>query len=221
MYTDSTYPYMSDETIDCEYCDKTHHGEKPHLKHLKKSHYDDLKPIDKRRVDETVGEATGAQSVFTDNIGGIVVGSFVILGVAVIYVTLTMGGGTPDVSDGVQTPGAQGAVHEHAPFSVSIDGETVDFSQSKYQVTNDKVHFEGGDGSTIHFHAPGATIAYILEAHSFTIADNGETLSFNGETYSVSDGDTIQYRVDGESVNPYTYELEEGERIRVIVESAA
>ena len=37
---------------ECDYCGATHDGEGAHLDHLESEHYDELGPIDKRRVDD-------------------------------------------------------------------------------------------------------------------------------------------------------------------------
>ena len=60
--------------------------------------------------------------------------------------------------------GALGSTHIHQDFRMYVDGTIVDFGQSSYQLQNQYVHFEGGDGNIHHVHATGATLAYALDA---------------------------------------------------------
>lgn len=209
---------MTEETIDCDYCNEDFHGERPHLKHLNKKHYDELGTIDRRRVDEKVNTSTKTTTTLKNNIGIIVIGALVVVAGLALYASFTANTSS-DVSDGLQEPGPQGTIHEHTTFDVTVDGESIDFSQSQYQVSDGKVHFEGGNGDSLHLHARGVTIAYTLETLGFTVTDNGDTVEFEGTTYSTADGDTVQYEVNGDSVNATTYELQANDRINVVLET--
>ena len=71
---------------ECDYCGASHDSEDAHLNHLKEEHYEDLGPIDKRRVDD----ATGGSDL---PIGPIAVGVVVLAAVAVVgYVVFVVAG---------------------------------------------------------------------------------------------------------------------------------
>jgi len=144
---------------ECEYCGATHDSEGAHLDHLESEHYDELGPIDKRRVDDNTGP--------TDNIpiGPIAVG-VVLLAAAVVvgYVVFVAGGNNS------QSVGPQGSAHYHGTREMEITGDRVDFSQSKYQVQDQRFHFEGGDGETWHAHASGMTFEYAMNALGFRVS---------------------------------------------------
>lgn len=207
-----------EEPTTCEYCEETFYGERPYFKHLKNNHYEELGSIDKRRVDEQTTPTTTALTILKENIAVVVLGVlFIVAGLTMYYSIMGSTSSEPTVSEGIQTPGASGTVHEHAQMDVVVDGDSINFALPEYQFKSEKVHFESGNGEKLHLHAEGVTIAYTLETLGFTVTDNGDTIEFDGTTYSAADGDTVTYEVDGESVDPYTYELQPNEQIEITI----
>jgi hypothetical protein len=212
---------MTDETHNCAYCSDSFHGERTYLKHLRDAHYDELGTIDQRRVDNTVNKPSDFIDTLQDYTGPIVLGlMLVVAGATLAFSFATSTDNAPDISDDIPEPGAAGSVHQHGTMAVVVDGEQIDFSQQKYQRQNDKVHFESGGGESLHIHATGVTPAYTLETLGFTLAENGSTVEFQGAKYSRADGDTVQYQVNGQEVNPYEFELRDGDQIRIVLEES-
>lgn len=65
-----------------------------------------------------------------------------------------------------------GSAHEHAKISVVIKNKKVDFSQPKYQLRSPYVHFEDGDGKTLHIHAQGVVLRYFLETLNWKLENS-------------------------------------------------
>ena len=59
--------------------------------------------------------------------------------------------------------GPLGSAHNHADIKVYLLGNAIDFSQQKYQVKDEKVHFENRDGDVVHTHATGVTLGYMFQ----------------------------------------------------------
>ena len=91
------------------------------------------------------------------------------------------------------TPPGAGALfdeHEHASILVRIFGDKFDFSGVSFQIKNSWIHFEGGDGNTVHRHSSGVTSGYLFEtlgigltAECFIFPDGREFC--NNEDYSL------------------------------------
>ena len=89
--------------------------------------------------------------------------------------------------------GTLGSEHSHASMLVKLHGDTFDFSGPAFQIKSSWMHFESLDGSTIHKHATGVTLGYMLggmrvglddECYSFK-ATNGDRVFCNNEEYSL------------------------------------
>lgn len=216
---------------DCNYCDASFDDEQSYLEHLDGTHRDELGSIDRRRVDEAVGDEDGE----TIPTGPAVLGIVFLIAIAVVAYVLFFtpgqtGGesGTVNGFDVAQTPGpvSQDA-HEHGLLTVTIDGRQIDFSQPQYQYRQtgfDAFHFEGGNGRVWHKHASGVTLEYAMA--TLGIGVNESSVTIDGTTYRDSDpGTTVEITVDGESVDPSSYELsgasdqnpESGDTIRITV----
>lgn len=123
-------------------------------------------------------------------------------------------GGSGSTGAGV---GPAGSTHEHAQFSVFVDGEEIDFSQPQYQfhqTQNSRIHFEAGDGDTIHKHATGATIGFALE--SLGLGLNETCLTVHDDTYCENGNASLTTRVNGNQIQaPASHVIRDGEVIRI------
>jgi hypothetical protein len=212
---------------DCNYCDRSFDSEEEYHEHLASEHEGELSRIDRRRVD----------GVESDDGGGIPTGPAVLIGVIgfavamVVWVVFFFGsGGASGTVNGIdvdQTPG-QTATHFHGLINVTIDGQQLDFSRPEFQNPRQfpAFHFEGGDGEVWHGHRDGLTLEYAMATLGIEVSENSVT--YNGTTYDGSDPDTtVRVLVDGESVDPTSYELtgasvpnaERGDFIRIVVET--
>ena len=60
--------------------------------------------------------------------------------------------------------GQLGSTHIHADVKVYINGNSIDFSQHKYQLATSFIHFEEGIGDVVHVHATGMTIGQLFKS---------------------------------------------------------
>ena len=110
--------------------------------------------------------------------------------------------------------GALRSTHHHADVKVYINGNSIDFSQSKYQVTTSFIHFEDGLGDVIHTHATGLTIGYLFKSIKGDI--NPNCLVFEGESYCNGDRKTLKFYVNGQPNNQFaSYVINDLDKILV------
>lgn len=212
---------------DCDYCGDAFEDEQSHLEHLREEHEGELGAIDQRRVDGALG---------ADDDGGVPTGPIVlgvVLGVSVLiggYVIFAGGSGGGDTVNGIDVEATPGQVsesaHEHGRINVTVDGERIDFGEPDYQRPREfgAFHFEGGDGRVWHKHAAGVTLEYAMATLGIDVSRSSVTI--DGETYRDSDtGTSVSVTVDGEPVDPASYELQgtsvadaaDGDTIRIVV----
>jgi hypothetical protein len=109
--------------------------------------------------------------------------------------------------------GALGSTHEHTAFNLFINGQTIDFSQPKYQVKSQYVHFENGDGDTIHKHATGVDIGFLFETLGITFT-NDCIIMDDGSEYCNDGNNTLKFFVNGVRNDMYNnYVLMDGDRV--------
>lgn len=194
---------------DCKYCDRSFDSEDRYDEHLLAEHEDELGRIDRRRI----------QGVSDDDDSGVPTGPAVLIGVIgfalalVVYVVLFLGpgggGGASTSVNGIQvdqSPTNVGQGDFHGLINVTIGGQQLDFSQSKFQRQAQAFHFEGGNGQVWHGHADGVTLQYAMATLGINVTEN--TVSYQGETYRTGDPDTtVQVLVNGNPVDPSTYTL--------------
>lgn len=202
---------------DCDYCGDSFASEDAYHSHLRGEHADELGPIDRRRVGVSDDDGEGIEA------GPIALGAVLVVAVALVgYVIFFTGGGGAGESSTVngievaQTPtGAAGQVHVHGSIEMTVTGERVDFSRQEYQLQADPFHFEGGDGDRWHVHAPGVTLEYAMATLGIEL-DPG-AVTYGGTTYEDGDGYEVTIAVNGNSVDPATYVLADGDSVRIAV----
>jgi len=193
---------------DCDYCGASFDSEEAEIEHLRDEHGNELGPIDQRRVgvtDDGDGFPTGPVAL-----GFVLVAAFAVVG----YVIFVAGSGA--ASDG---PTDVGSVHYHGTINVTVEGETVDFSQPEYQRPQEHpaFHFEDGEGGRWHVHGQGVTLQYAMETLDIEVTE--DTVTFDGTTYRDGDeGTTVVVEVNDQPVDPSEYVLQRGDHIRIVVE---
>ena len=192
---------------ECDYCGATHDGEGAHLDHLESEHYDELGPIDKRRVDDR-------GSGFDVPVGPIAIGVVLVAAAGILgYVVFVAGGG------GGSNVGPVQSDHYHGTMEMTVLGNDVDFSQSQYQVRDDRFHFEDRNGQRWHAHATGVTFGYAMNALGFDVSTDPNTLVYRGDTYTDGEGYEVVLEVNGNSVGT-DYVLKQDDDIRIVVREA-
>lgn len=218
---------------DCDYCEAEFEDEQSYLEHLAASHEGELGTIDRRRV-EAATETDGGDGFPTGPVVlGVVIGFAVLL---IVYVIFFVGGGggangTVNGIEVAQTPGTVSqSQHAHGLINVTIAGERVDFSRPEYQRPREfrAFHFERGNGRMWHKHAGGVTLEYAMATLGIDVSETSVTI--DGTTYRDGDpGTNVSITVNGQSVDPATYELqgasdrnpEEGDFVKIVVETGA
>jgi hypothetical protein len=109
--------------------------------------------------------------------------------------------------------GALGSTHIHSAFKLFIHNQTIDFSQPKYQVKSQLVHFENGDGDTIHTHATRVHIGYLLKTLGITFTSECLTMD-NGDKYCNDGTNTLKFYVNGVRNSVHDkYEMKDNDKI--------
>lgn len=115
--------------------------------------------------------------------------------------------------------GALGSAHEHAVFAIILDGQQIDFSQSKYQVgstRNQYIHVEGGDGTTLHRHSTNVPVGEFLKSVKMDINDNCFVRD-DGQQFCNDAAKQLQYFVNHTKIaSIMNYVLQPNDRILVI-----
>lgn len=97
--------------------------------------------------------------------------------------------------------GPLGSAHLHADTKVYINGQAIDFSQSKYQLTTRYIHFEEHVGDVIHTHATGLTVGHMLESANIRV--KGNCLIFEGAAYCDDSQRKLKFYINGKPNNEF------------------
>jgi hypothetical protein len=219
------------ESEQCGYCAATFEDETPYLRHLGDEHADDLGPIERRRVESLRFDDEGpTMAMYGGAVGALAVG------VLLAYLLFFSGGGAGDAggvsnagggnhasgaadASGLARPEAVGSVHYHGTIDASIAGRDLDFGRQQFQLRADAFHFENGEGQRWHVHARQVTLAWAMRTLGIDVT-NG-TVSYQGTTYGDDGGETATVTVNGGSVTPTDYVLQQGDEIRIVADTAA
>jgi hypothetical protein len=207
---------MSDE---CSHCGATFDDEEAYLRHLRDEHGDDLGAIEQRRVDGLRFDDDGPSvAMYAGAVGALAIG------VLLAYLLFFSGGGAGDSgaagdANGLTQPQAVGSVHYHGSIDATIGGQELDFGRQRFQLQADAFHFENGQGERWHGHAERVTLAWAMQTLGIDVT-NG-TVSYRGTTYGDDPGETATVTVNGESVNPREYVLQEGDEIHIVANASA
>lgn len=106
------------------------------------------------------------------------------------------------------------SAHLHADVKVYINGKAVDFSQRKYQLTTDFIHFEEGIGDVTHTHATGLTLGHLLNSVGIKLGDG--CINFEGNDYCNGNNKTIKLYINGKPNGELSsYEIRDLDRLLV------
>lgn len=117
---------------------------------------------------------------------------------------------------GPEGAGPLNGAHTHSAIRVEIFGDTFDFSTPAYQAKTRWIHFEGGDGTTVHKHATGVTLGYLFDSIKLKVDDKCVIFQ-DGRQYCTNEDNTLRFYVNGEEVNSITdYEPMDKDRILAV-----
>ncbi len=128
------------------------------------------------------------------------------------YVFVTTGGAAPGAPQGA---GTLGSAHEHTSILVRIFGDKFDFSSSAFQIKSSWIHFEGQDGDTIHRHATGVTLGYMIDTLGIGLDD--QCYSFpNGRQFCTDENYSLKFFINHKPESDIRdYIIQEGDRILI------
>ena len=134
----------------------------------------------------------------------------IVIYAAWIYATI------PDTAPGgPENAGPLGSAHDHAAILVKIFNDEFDFSSPAYQIKSNWIHFENGDGSTIHKHATGVTLGYLFESLSIGLDDECYIFQ-DGREFCTNDEYDLKFFVNGEERQNITdYEVNEDDKVLI------
>jgi sulfur carrier protein ThiS len=205
------------DTEECGHCGASFDDEKVYLNHLRDEHSDELGPIEQRRVANLESDDDGAPNAA---VYGAVLGGLLLAGLLAYLLFFSGGGGANETNTNDLTqPQNVGAVHYHGTIDATIDGQELDFSRQQFQLEADAFHFENRDGEQWHVHADRVTLAYAMQTLGIDVT-NG-TVAYDGTTYGDDPNETAIVEVDGESVNPTEYVLQQGDHVRIVANESS
>lgn len=146
----------------------------------------------------------------------ITIGVFGVIAAIVGYsgwVFVNMSQNAPGSPDGA---GALGSEHSHAAIMLKVFGDTFDFSLPAYQIKTSWIHFEAGDGTTIHKHATGVKLGYLFESLKLTLDDKCFIFQ-DGRQFCTNEDYALKFFVNGEQISDLrNYEFKDKDRILIV-----
>ena len=88
------------------------------------------------------------------------------------------------------------STHIHADVKVYINGDSIDFSQKKYQLTTNFIHFEDGVGDVVHIHATGMTVGQMIRGVGGSMSS--KCLDFGENKYCNDKNKILKLYVNGQ-----------------------
>lgn len=105
--------------------------------------------------------------------------------------------------------------HTHAALMIFVNGKSLGFSDQKYQNKDMLMHFENGDGFTLHKHSRSAWLGPFFKSLNMTLDQNCLVIN-NGSSYCTKFDSRIMFLVNGDTNNQFQhYVPKEGDRILV------
>jgi len=96
--------------------------------------------------------------------------------------------------------GILGDEHVMPSLLVRIFGDKFDFSLPAYQIKNSWIHFEGGDGGTIHRHSSGVTLDYLFKTLGIDVTE--ECFVFpDGREFCSNEDYSLKFYINREKVS--------------------
>ena len=139
--------------------------------------------------------------------------------VAIVIIAVVTGGyfllgSTSSNNLGSVNLGSVGSTHTHQDFMMYVNGQMVDFSQPKYQLRSNLVHFEESNGNVIHTHATGMTVGYMLG--TLNIEMTSECLSIDGVRYCNNGNSKLKMYVNSQPSSEFgSYLMKDLDKILV------
>lgn len=119
-------------------------------------------------------------------------------------------GGAPEGAGQLNT-----SAHTHTGILVRIFGDDFPFHEVGYQVQSPWIHFENHDGTTIHRHATGVTLAYLFDSLRIELTEECYVFP-NGQRFCTNEDYTLRFFIDGVEMDDIRDHIpQEGGRILI------
>jgi len=123
---------------------------------------------------------------------------------------------TEKAPGGPEGAGPLNSEHSHAGILVSIFGDTFDFSAQAYQIKSPWIHFEGGDGTTIHKHATGVKLGYLFSSLKLKLDDKCFVFQ-DGRSFCTNDENSLKFFINRVEVKDVVnYEIKDNDKILIV-----
>src|SRR3989344_2240790 len=110
--------------------------------------------------------------------------------------------------------GRAGSEHSHLSLLMVVNSVPVDFSDTRYQLKSDFVHFEDDDGVYLHKHATGVTLPYFFETVGIKLTI--DCLTIANREYCVDGESSLRTYLNREMFNDWDrYEFQNGDKILI------
>lgn len=146
----------------------------------------------------------------------ITIGVLAVIAIIVGYSAWTFINMSHNAPGGPKGAGALGSEHSHAALLVKVFGDTFDFSLPAYQIKSSWIHFEAGDGTTIHKHATGVTLGYLFDSLKLKLDDKCFVFQ-DGRQFCTNADYTLNFYINGKKVSDVrNYEPMDNDRILIV-----
>jgi len=146
----------------------------------------------------------------------ITIGVLAVIAVIVGYAGYMFINMTEAAPGGPENAGALGSEHSHASILVKIFGDTFEFSGPAFQIKSPWIHFEGGDGTTVHKHATGVKLGYLFNTLKIGLDDQCYVFP-DGKSFCSDEDYKLRFFINSEEVPDIRdYEIQEGDRILIV-----
>lgn len=146
----------------------------------------------------------------------IAIGVFAVIAVIVgysVWIFMNMTTNAPGAPEGASPLGSE---HSHAAMLVKIFGDTFDFSLPAYQIKTSWIHFEGGDGTTVHKHATGVKLGFLFNSMKLQVDDKCFVFQ-DGRQFCTNEDYSLRFFINDQEVNDVAgYEPMDQDRILIV-----
>lgn len=103
--------------------------------------------------------------------------------------------------------------HVHADLKVYVMGAAVNFSQGRFQNSNENplsefIHFEYGNGNAVHLHASGVPLSYLFSTFGGVLNKTCLQVASSMPLYCSAGANSLRFYVNGNwNADPESYQL--------------
>ena len=95
--------------------------------------------------------------------------------------------------------GPLGGIHVHAGLLTMIYGQQFDYSSPAYQLKSPYIHFEKGNGETVHLHATNVTLGFLFDSLKIGFDDKCFTFP-DKRSFCTNDKYTLKFYINHHQV---------------------